>query len=205
VQRYPVRLICVGRSFRRRVFRMVVMLNGSFGVGKTTVARLLRDSFPGSVIFDPEWAGLVLMRLPGWVKLKGSGSGDFQNIELWRRSAVAGARMFRLFARGPVIVPMTFSRRAYFDEVVTGITRFDPELRAFCLKASLATVRGRLAGRGSKIEGPGSEWIARRIVECVDAHADPHFGEPVDTEERSAREVTEEIVGRLRGQPATAT
>src|SRR5947199_6633658 len=102
---------------------MVVMLNGSFGVGKSTVARLLRSSLPGSLIFDPEWAGLVLMRLPGWIRLKGSGSDDFQNVEMWRRSAVAGARLFRSIARGPVIVPMTFSRRAYFDEITSGIRR----------------------------------------------------------------------------------
>ena len=176
----------------------VVAIDGPAGAGKSTVARLLRGSLPGSLIFDPEWAGSVLMRLPRWVRLKGSGTGDFQNIDLWRRSAVAGARLFRLAARGPLIVPMTFSRRAYFDEVTAGIRRFDPDLRAFCLRASLATVRGRLVARGTKIEGPGSEWVARRIVECADAHADPHFGEPVDTEERPAREVAEEIVGRLR-------
>src|SRR5438270_11880548 len=105
---------------------MVIMINGSFGIGKTTVARLLRRSLPGSVMFDPEWAGLVLMRLPRWIRLRGSGSGDFQNIELWRGSAVAGAGLFRLIARGPGIVPRTFSRPAYFAEGVTGITRFDP-------------------------------------------------------------------------------
>jgi chloramphenicol 3-O-phosphotransferase len=177
---------------------MIIMINGSFGAGKTTVAKLLREAFPGSMIFDPEWAGLFLMRLPRWVRLKGAGSDDFQNIESWRRSAVEGVRLFRMIARGPVIVPMTFSSRAYFDEVVRGIRRFDPESRTFCLRVSLPTVKARLVGRGSKVEGPGSEWIARRIVECVEAHADPHFGEPVDTEDRSAREVTEEIVERLR-------
>ena len=183
--------------------RMIIMINGSFGVGKTTVAKLLRDSLPGSVIYDPEWAGSVLMRLPKWVRLRGSGSDDFQHIALWRKSAVAGVRLFRLLASGPVIVPMTFSRRAYFAEVVTGVKRLDPELRMFCLKASLPIVRGRLVERGSKIEGPGSEWIARRIVECADAHRDSHFGEPVDTEDRSAREVAEDIIKRLRQTPTT--
>jgi hypothetical protein len=183
---------------------MIILINGSFGVGKTTVAKLLGSSFPGSVLYDPEWAGLVLMRLPKWIKLKGAGTDDFQHVELWRKSAVAGIRLFRLLARGPVIVPMTFSRRAYFDEVMAGVKRLDPESRAFCLKASLPTVRRRLVGRGTKIEGPGSEWIARRIVECADAHRDPHFGEPVDTEGRTALEVAEGIIERLR-QPPTKT
>jgi broad-specificity NMP kinase len=183
---------------------MIVLINGSFGIGKTTVGRLLHDSLPGSVIYDPEWAGLALMRLPKWITLKGSGADDFQDIDLWRRSAVAGIRLFRLFASGPVIVPMTFSRRAYFAEVVEGIRRFDPELRVFCLKASLPTVKKRLMGRGTKIEGPGTEWIARRIIECAEAHGGTHFGEPVETEERSAREVAADIADRL-AQPYTTT
>jgi hypothetical protein len=181
-----------------RVFFMIIMINGSFGVGKTTVAKLLRDSLPGSVIYDPEWCGFVLMRLPGWVKLKGSGADDFQHVELWRKSAVAGVRLFRLFASGAVIVPMTFSHRAYFDEVVLSLKRLDPEFRVFCLKASLPTVRRRLVERRTEIEGAGSEWIARRIVECAEAHRDPHFGEPIETEVHSAREVTEEIIKQLR-------
>jgi hypothetical protein len=183
---------------------MIVLINGSFGIGKTTVAKLLRDALPGSVIYDPEWTGMALMRLPRWVKLKGAGTGDFQNMDLWRRSAVAGVRLFRLFASGPVIVPMTFSRRAYFDEIVMGFRRLDPELRVFCLKASLPTVKDRLVARGTRIEGPGTEWIARRIVECSEAHRDPHFGEPVDTEDRTASEVAEDIRTRVQ-QPCATT
>jgi predicted kinase len=136
---------------------MIVMLNGSFGVGKSTVAKLLRDALTGSAIFDPEWAGIAMMRLPRWIKLKGSGTGDFQDINLWRRSAVAGVRLFRLFASGPVIVPMTFSRRDYFDEIVKGLRRLDLELKVFCLKASLPTVEKRLVARGTRSRGPGAE------------------------------------------------
>src|SRR5262245_57299397 len=177
---------------------MILMINGSFGVGKTTIAKLLRASLPGSAIYDPEWAGFFFRRLPKWIKLKGSGSDDYQDIALWRRFAVAGGRLFRLFASGPVIIPMAFSRRDYFDEVVSGIEALDHELRVLCLKANLATIKKRLVQRGTKIEGPGSEWIARRIIECVEAHEDPHFGEPVDTENRSAHDVAEDIINRLQ-------
>jgi hypothetical protein len=177
---------------------MIVMINGSFGVGKTTVAKLLRHSLPGSAIYDPEWVGFVLRRLPKWVKLNGAGSGDFQDIALWRRSAVVGVKLFRIFTSGLVIIPIAFSRRDYFDEFIQGIEPLDSERRVFCLKADLATIKKRLVGRGTRIEGPGTEWIARRIIECVEAHNDPHFGEPVDTENRSAHEVAEDIIKRLQ-------
>lgn len=174
---------------------MVVMINGSFGVGKTTVASLLRKSLPGSVIYDPEWAGFALRRLPAWIKLEGIGTDDYQNIRLWRKSAVAGTRLFHRFASGPVIVPMTFSDRTYFDEVVTGIRSFAPDLKVFCLRASLSTIRGRLLRRGTQpVE---TVWIARRVIECAEAHRDLHFGEPIETDDRTPTQVAQEIIGRL--------
>ena len=177
---------------------MIVVINGSFGVGKTTIAKLLCGFLPGSVIYDPEWVGFALKRWPNWIKLHGSGTDDYQDLDLWRRSTVAGVRLFRWLASGPIIIPMAFSHYGYFDEVVRGIEGFDTELRVFCLRASLETIRKRIVTRGTEIDGPGAEWITRRAKECVVAHCDAKFGEPVDTEERSAREVTEDIVRRLR-------
>jgi hypothetical protein len=176
---------------------MIVMINGSFGVGKTTVARLLRKALPGSAIYDPEWVGYILRRLPQWIALKGSGTDDYQDIDLWRRGAVMGTRIFRFFTSGIVIVPMTFSNRTYFDEITEGIQQFEPELRVFCLIASDAVIKKRLAGRGTAIEGTGAAWITRRVRECVAAHRDAHFGEFIDTEARLAHEVAADIIQRL--------
>jgi hypothetical protein len=172
---------------------MIVLLNGSFGVGKSTVAGLLRKRLKGAIIYDPEWTGSVLQRLPEWLNFKGSGTDDFQNLHAWRRSVIAGTKLFGRIARGPVLVPMTFTRRDYFDEITAGIRRFDRELNIFCLHASLGAIEKRLAHRGS-----GGAWLSRRVQECVEAHRDPHFGAPVDTENRSAPEVADDIFGRLQ-------
>jgi AAA domain len=176
---------------------VVVLINGSFGVGKSTVAGLLRRRLSGSIVYDPERVGWVLQRLPRWVPLKGGSTLDFQDIDLWRRSLVMGVRVVRCRCSGPVIVPMTFSHRPYFDEITAGIRRLDSDLRIFCLRAGLATVQERLAGRGDRIEGPGSEWIARRILECAEILEDAHFGEPVDAEGRAPQEIAEDIIRRL--------
>jgi deoxyadenosine/deoxycytidine kinase len=37
---------------------MIIMLNGPFGVGKSTVAQRLHDHLPHSMIYDPEIIGL---------------------------------------------------------------------------------------------------------------------------------------------------
>jgi hypothetical protein len=133
---------------------MVIVINGSFGVGKTTSAKLLRRALPGSIIYDPEWVGFVLRRLPKWVRWRRSWPDDYQQIELWRWSIVAGVRLFRLLRRGPVIVPMAFSDRCYFDEVIAGISQFECDVRVFCLQASLATVKRRLVGCGDGVARP---------------------------------------------------
>ena len=74
---------------------MILFVNGSFGVGKTTVGRILRRRIADSVLYNPEWSGSVLMRLP--FKFRGSGTDDFQDIDLWRKSVVKGIKIFRAF------------------------------------------------------------------------------------------------------------
>lgn len=171
---------------------MIVMINGSFGVGKSTVAGHLKPLL-GAQIYDPEWAGSIMMRLPKWVALEGRGTDDFQDITLWRRSVALGTRLWRKATGRPIIVPMTFSRRDYFTEVTSALRSFEPDLHIFCLRASLDTIKQRLDKRGTAVEG----WIARRIVECEAAHRDPLFGTPIDTEALDAQRIAELIVAQL--------
>ena len=49
------------------------------------MARLPVDRIPQSVLFNPEFVGFVLRRLPRFVPLDGRGSDDYRDIELWRR------------------------------------------------------------------------------------------------------------------------
>ena len=77
---------------------MILLINGAFGIGKTTVSRLLKRQIDGSRLYDPEWAGSVLMRLP-FIKLEGAGTDDFQDINLWRKSVVRGTKLFRALSR----------------------------------------------------------------------------------------------------------
>lgn len=179
---------------------MIVLLNGPFGVGKSTVARLLRNAIPESAVYNPEWAGSIMMRVPTWT-LKGSGTDDFQDINLWRKSAVAGVKLFSRLTSGPIIVPMTFSQREYLDEIIKGLSSFSLKINLFCLKASLPVLSARLSARRDPPEV--QRWVTRRNVECVAAHIDPHFGEPVETEGRSAVEVAQDIILRLHQTSST--
>ena len=94
---------------------MYVLINGAFGVGKTSVAQELRRLVPKSVIFNPENVGFILQRLPGHHE------SDFQHLPAWRRLTVLGAKLVGS-ARTTVIVPMAFSEHRYIKEVPTGLS-----------------------------------------------------------------------------------
>ena len=175
---------------------MIVLINGSFGVGKSTVASILRRRIAGSRVYNPEWPGSVLMRLPSFVQLRGSGTDDFQDIDLWRWSVVRGTSIFHSLSTGTTIVPMALKRRDYFDEIVSGFNAIDKNVKIYCLKAEMPTILKRLERRSASSEE--KRWTRRKAEECVEAHEDPHFGEPIDTEDLSASEVADEILKRLR-------
>jgi predicted kinase len=170
---------------------VVVLLNGAFGVGKTTVARLLAAGLPGASIFDPERIGFVLRRLPRFVPLAGRGTDDFQDLALWRSLTVRAARA-RARRASVLLVPMAFSNRAYLDEIRAGIARGGSDVRHFCLTAAVEVVHARLRARG----GAGA-WELRRAAECCAAHADPSFAEQIPTAGRSAQAVADELAARL--------
>lgn len=176
-----------------QISRMFILLNGSFGIGKTTLADLLARSIPGAVIYDPERVGFVLRRLPAWMLGLTRQPPDYQDLAIWRRLIAIGARRKR--RRAPVvIVPMAFTNAAYLDGFAEALSTAAPVHR-LCLVAPLEVVRARLTERAN-IEGRDiTEFELRRSQECVEAHRDPHFGVPIDATKEPA-----EIVAGIRGE-----
>ena len=139
----------------------VILINGSFGVGKSTVARVLRAAWPGSAVYDPEPAGAVLWRLARWVPLRGSNTDDFQDMPAWRRSVVLGTRVMRLLHRGPIIVPMTFEEAHTGDQLGLRIAT-DGRSVDEVAREIIARVQLRASEARSRDE------LARRIIERLE-------------------------------------
>lgn len=180
---------------------MIIFINGSFGVGKTTVSRLLVQQLPRSVLFDPEPVGVVLLRLRrAWPS--SPRVDDFQDLAAWRAASIRLIGLVRQL-RGTVIVPMTFSHLPYLDQFLSAVRRRDREIFHFCLTAPLAVVVQRLRSRETQ-SGP-TEWQLRRAAECCQAHQRAEFAEHVSTERRSPQEVANDILGRLRAARSRAS
>lgn len=170
---------------------MFLLLNGSFGIGKTTVAELLARDVAGAAIYNPEAIGFVLRRLPPFFLGLAAQPADYQDLRLWQRLIVRGAK--RMHRRAPVtIVPMAFTNPAYL-KAFTEALRTDGDIRCFCLVAPLSVVEDRLARRARTQERAVTEFERRRAAECVALHGDPVFGTPIDATRSPA-----EIAGHIR-------
>ena len=167
---------------------MLIWLNGAFGAGKTSVARVIVSTRPEATLVDPEQIGFLLRRLLP----KREPPGDFQDLPLWRELTVRILTEAAAIATGPVVVPMTLVDPLYFEEVVGGLRLAGVDLRHFTLTAPPDTLRRRLRRR---LGWPGSRrWALARVERTGSALADNLFAEHIDTERRSVREVAELIL-----------
>jgi len=158
---------------------VILLLNGSFGIGKTTVARLLVKRMPRAVLFNPEIIGSALQLFrPVY---------DFQDLPSWRRMTIACLRATRLVWPN-VVVPMAFSNLEYLDEIRRGIERFEPDVVHVCLVAPVEVVHARIRRRGDT-----DEWPYRRASECCVVHQGDEFATHVDAV-RAPEVIAEELL-----------
>jgi len=171
---------------------VILLLNGAFGIGKTTVARVLAARIPNALVFDPEMIGLILQR---GLRLLGRTVDDFQDLPTWRRLTVAGLRMTRLLSRN-VIVPMAFSDTAILEEVRRGVSRFETQLLHVCLVAPVDEVYRRLRSRGA--DPARHAWEYRRAAECCAVHEREVFAHHVSALDRTPDQLAQEILSVIQ-------
>lgn len=91
---------------------MIIWLNGTFGVGKTTVAGHLVEALPEARVFDAEEIGFLLRRVGGLPAL-----GDFQHWPPWRALVAETAHQVLSYVGGTLIVPQTVLVETYWREI----------------------------------------------------------------------------------------
>ncbi len=169
------------------------MLNGTFGVGKTSVAEALTGFLPNALLFDPEEVGAMVRRVTQRVRSGTEASDDFQDIALWRSLTVATAAGLVGKYGWNLVIPMTLVNPAYLDEIRTGLSEVSKPLHHFCLTAPLETVQQRLARRGDL---PGS-WPWQRTLSYQTRFEDDRYRVHVATEYRTPQAVAEYILSLI--------
>jgi len=129
---------------------MIVLLNGTHGVGKTTTAALVQELIPDSRVFDAEKVGETLMDVyPGLPK-----TDNFQHWPPWRPLVVETARRLLEYTGGTLVMPMTVLVEPYWREISQGLASYDIPVHHFLLHADQETLRGRI--QDDSVMGPSS-------------------------------------------------
>lgn len=121
---------------------MIVWINGTHGVGKTTTSALVQQLIPDSRVLDAEKVGETLMditpRLPE--------TDNFQHWPPWRQLVVETARRVLDYTGGTLVMPMTVLVEQYWREISAGLAQHAIPVRHFVLHADQDTLRGRIEG-----------------------------------------------------------
>jgi hypothetical protein len=168
-------------------------VNGSFGVGKSSVAEALAAALPNSMIFDPEVIGQMVRYMTIGVLPAEENTDDFQDIALWRTLTVSAAEQLQRQYGRDLIIPMTIAIPAYFKEITTGLRAIDSDYHHFCLIGSVETIKQRLMVRGDQ----DKPWIMTRVLRYVPIFDQPQYGEHIQTDGLSVQAVTDAILARL--------
>jgi hypothetical protein len=168
---------------------VIVVINGPFGIGKTTTANLLDRRLPNAILYDPEVIGFVVRRVGRPVM----NIGDYQDLTLWRNLTVWGTWVLRR-TRRTLLVSMAIWRHDYFDHFLGGLRGTDPDVRCFRLTATEPTLRRRILASSDEAD---RSWRLDHITSGLAAAADPAFGIEVSTEGRPPTDVVDTVLQLL--------
>jgi predicted kinase len=129
---------------------MIVWLNGTHGVGKTTTAALVQQLIPDSRVFDAEKVGETLVDVyPGLPP-----TDNFQHWPPWRTLVVETARRILDYTGGTLVMPMTVLVEPYWREISQGLATYDIPVHHFVLHANQEVLKERI--QNDSVMGPSS-------------------------------------------------
>ena len=100
---------------------MIIWLNGTHGVGKTTTSALVQQLIPDSRVFDAEKVGEMLMDIAPALPE----TDNFQHWPPWRPLVVESARHLLEYTGGTLVMPMTVLIQRYWREISAGLAEHD--------------------------------------------------------------------------------
>jgi hypothetical protein len=119
---------------------VIVWLNGTHGVGKTTASALVQRLIPDSRVLDAEKVGETLMDVrPGLPP-----TDDFQHWPPWRPLVVETARRILDYTGGTLVMPMTVLVEEYWHEIAAGLASYGVPVRHVVLHADRRTLQHRI-------------------------------------------------------------
>jgi chloramphenicol 3-O-phosphotransferase len=140
---------------------VIIWLNGTFGVGKSSTAERLAAMVPGSRVFDPETVGQLLRGALGDRPV-----GDFQDWPAWRAIVAAALIEISRMTGQHLIAPQAVLKRDYLDQIFGLLRAADQDVFHVVLDASDSVLRNRIAGSDE-----AQAWRLGHLDEYQDARS----------------------------------
>lgn len=135
---------------------MMIWINGTFGVGKTTTGQALVETQPALRLFDPEAVGYMLMH-----SLKDQAFRDFQDLPAWRALVPATAFEIRRHTGQHLVAVQTVLRQDYWSELKASFSDLDDQVFHVLLDADEATLRNRI--ENDQVESSARQWRLNHV------------------------------------------
>lgn len=159
-----------------RTAGMILFISGPFGVGKTSVVKVIVEKTPNAMVCYPKVIGSALRGVLGPVKKV----NDSQYYALWRKLVVVVARALRAASARTLVIPMTVWRRDYFDPILAGLHRIGLGLTRFRLTAAESELTHRILSDSEDTGAYG--WRMSHAEVYLRVSRDPAFGVEVPTD-----------------------
>jgi AAA domain len=175
---------------------VIIWLNGTFGVGKTSTADRLAALIPDGRVFDPETVGAMLR-----ANLPDRPVPDFQDWPAWPPLVAAALIEITRMTGQNIVAPQTVLKREHLDQVLVPLRVAGLEVFQVLLDADEAVLRSRIEG--------GDDAMAWRL-DHLDEYkaARPWMVEMadlvVDTVARTPPQIARRILAGLPDLPAKA-
>ena len=127
---------------------MIIWINGTFGVGKTSTARALLALRPDARLWDPEYVGFMLQPL-----LEDLPVANFQDWRAWRDIAIATGAALSRQTNQTLVAPQSVLNPAYMREIREGLAAAGEELFEVVLDVSEPVLLARIAGDAVESDG----------------------------------------------------
>jgi broad-specificity NMP kinase len=162
---------------------MIVIINGSLGVGKTTVADRLANLFDSSVMIEGDAFGAVF---PFEIY-------DDDRIAYLYKTIAHTIAFHRNHGHCNFVVEYVFESADSLEDFLQLLRPMDSDIRVFRLTCDMEELRERVEIRGRE----EVDWEFNRIVELTEiqdaAALEGFIGDEIDTTIRSADEVSADI------------
>ena len=142
---------------------MIIWLNGTFGAGKTTIARQLVAALPDVRLFDPEYVGYMVAE-----HLRDHEFTDFQQLQPWRALVpTVMAEMTRFTGQG-LIAPQTVLVAEYWRELRDRFMDYSLDVFHVVLHVDPDVLEARI--RSDAVVPDAHGWRLAHMAEYTAAH-----------------------------------